>query len=179
MLPIFQSRKHLKFRKNRLTSLWPPDKGMDCVRRPTSQTHPATHTLPTSNRSYILPASIISSVLQVCLLHYITCRLLITLALLERAHVVTEHHLVEQLWPWPTYCLRHVAAAVLLEIYIVQTNHDTVVDTLELNPGRRPCGTVVEGKETEGRPAGKRCWRRRRGARRSGGRRRWRAYCPR
>lgn len=115
----------------------------------------------------------------------ITCRLLITLALLERAHVVTEHHLVEQLWPWPTYCLRHVAAAVL-EIYIVQTNHDhDTVDILELNPGRRPCATVVEGKETEGRPAGKRCWRRRRrhrrGARRTGGRRqrRWRAYCPR
>ena len=33
--------------------------------------------------------------------------------LLERAHVVTERHLIEQLLPWLTYCLHHVAAIVL------------------------------------------------------------------
>jgi len=37
----------------------------------------------------------------------------LALSLLERAHVVTEHHLIEQLLPWLTYCLHHVAAIVL------------------------------------------------------------------
>lgn len=42
------------------------------------------------------------------------------LSLLEGAHVVTEHHLIEQFVPRLTYCLHHVAAAAAA---VVLENH--------------------------------------------------------
>jgi hypothetical protein len=47
----------------------------------------------------------------------VKCRVL---SLLKRAHVVAEHHLIEQFLPWLAYCLHNVAAAaatIVLEIH--------------------------------------------------------------
>ena len=50
----------------------------------------------------------------------VKCRVL---SLLERAHVVAEHHLIEQFLPRLAYCLHHVAAAAAAAIVLENHAH--------------------------------------------------------
>lgn len=119
------------------------------------------------------------------LLHYLSSFHPLALSLLERAHVVTEHHLAEQLLPWLTYCLHHVAATVLTMLRRRQgvrllAKLTTILWSSRIILNDHVWYWYVDGNEQiEGKPEGKRRWRcrRRRGPRRTG--RSWRCACPR
>lgn len=65
----------------------------------------------------MIPTFLLKLKCRITHLDVVKCRVLL---LLEGAHVVTEHHLIEQFVPRLTYCLHHVAAAAAA---IVLENH--------------------------------------------------------